>query len=40
MTIAEVLKVPNVEISSYSADELLAVLQLPLTEFKTPHERV
>lgn len=30
MTIAEVLKVPNVEISSYSADELLAVLQLPL----------
>ena len=40
MTIAEVLKVPNVEISSYPADELLAVLQLPLTEFKTPHERV
>lgn len=30
MTIAEVLKVPNIEISSYSADELLAVLQLPL----------
>lgn len=29
MTIAEVLKISNTEISSYSADELLSVLQLP-----------
>ena len=30
MTIAEILKIPNIEISSYSANELLSVLQLPL----------
>ncbi len=30
MTIAEIIKIPNIEISSYSANELLSILKLPL----------